>query len=102
MPHTHQHDTRYKASRVEEIQTNTETPETQPTSEMEVATNNNIETRPEEAPQQPEIRRIYIRGAQLPLQTIALRINKFCSDIYTVYGPSIGSRSAQVHYCLRG
>ena len=50
MPHTHQYDTRYKDSRVEEVQPNTETYETQPTHEMEVITINNIETQPEETP----------------------------------------------------
>ena len=46
--------TRYKASRGEDIQTDTEInaeiQETQPTSEMEVATNNNVETRQEGTP----------------------------------------------------
>ena len=60
MPHTHRHDTRYKASQGESIQTDTEInieiQETQPTSEMEVATNNNVETRPEGTPPaEPEV-----------------------------------------------
>ena len=60
MPHTHKHDTRYKASRVEDIQTgteiNVEIQETQLTSEMEVATNSNVETRPEGTPHaEPEV-----------------------------------------------
>ena len=56
MPHTHQYDTRYKDSRVGEIQRDTETYEAQPTRDMEVITINNIETQPEETPQEePEI-----------------------------------------------
>ena len=43
----HRHDTRYKASKGEGAQTNTEAnmevQETQPTTEMEVATNNTLE-----------------------------------------------------------
>ena len=38
MPHTHQYDTRYKDSRVEEMQRDTETYEAQPVPEMEVIT----------------------------------------------------------------
>ena len=55
----HQYDTRYKDSRVGEVQLDTETYETQPTHEMEVITINNIETRPEETPhveQEVEVR----------------------------------------------
>ena len=56
MPHTHQYDTRYKDSRVGEIQRDTETYETQPIHKMEVITINNIENRPEETPQvEPEV-----------------------------------------------
>ena len=46
MPHTHRHDTRYKASQGDGAQANTEVnievQETQPTTEMEVATNNTL------------------------------------------------------------
>ena len=44
MPHTHQYDTRYKDSRVGEIQRDTEDYEAQPVHEMEVITINKIET----------------------------------------------------------
>ena len=51
MPHTHQYDTRYKDSRVGEMQRDTETYEAQPVPEMEVITINNIETSTDEIPQ---------------------------------------------------
>ena len=54
MPHTHRHDTRYKASQGEGAQANTEAnievPETQPTTEMEAAINNNLENQQEGTP----------------------------------------------------
>ena len=54
MPHTHRHDTRYKASQGEGAQANTEANmevrETQPTTEIEVSTNNTLEIRQERMP----------------------------------------------------
>ena len=41
-------------------------------------------------------------GCNYHFKRLALRISKLRSDIYTVYGPSIVSRSAPVHYCLCG
>ena len=56
MPHTHQYDTRYKDSRVGEIQRDMETYEAQPVPEMEVITINNIELSTDETPQvEPEV-----------------------------------------------